>query len=129
MTQPSNPISRSFLGPVGTRGLIRQCTAHSYQCELLGQASHGALHDGSALECADQRCRKESGHGSFRFPDWVVICWNLTFELHDGGFGVIDYLTCQRCEGKRIAGERSFRARALRAGAARRVTGDTKEMT
>ena len=38
----------------------------------------------------------------------VVIRWNFTFELHDGGFVVMDELTYQRWEGERIAEETLF---------------------
>ena len=40
--------------------------------------------------------------------DWVVIRWNFTFELHDGGFVVMDELTYQRWDGERIAEETFF---------------------
>ena len=71
------PTSRSdlqvSLGPVGTRALICQRTAHSYQCELLGQATHGALHQSGALECAEHSCRGESGHVSFRGFSYIEM--------------------------------------------------------
>ena len=38
----------------------------------------------------------------------VVIRWDFTFELHDGGFGVMDELTYQPWEGERIAEETFF---------------------
>ena len=66
MTQRPIPISRSVSGLAGSRDLICQVTAHSYQCELLGQATQGALHQSRGLECAEHRCRGESGHVSFR---------------------------------------------------------------
>ncbi|MGA2191672.1 MAG: hypothetical protein ABSH33_24445 [Steroidobacteraceae bacterium] len=44
----------------------------------------------------------------------VVIRWNFSFELHDGGFVAMDELTYPRCEGVRIAEKTSFFDPALR---------------
>jgi hypothetical protein len=47
-------------------------------------------------------------HPIFVSADHVVIRWNFTFELLDGGIVTMDELTYQRWEGQRIAEETFF---------------------
>jgi SnoaL-like domain len=44
----------------------------------------------------------------FVSADHVVIRWNFTFQLHDGGIVTMDELTYQRWEGQLIAEETFF---------------------
>ncbi len=59
MSQPGIPISRSVSGPVESRALSCQRAAQSYQCELLGQATHGTLHHPEGLGACKAQLSRE----------------------------------------------------------------------